>query len=348
MHRIPKPGATPIYLQHGIIDSSAGWVIMGPKQAFAYQLSDLGYDVWMGNVRGNRYSREHEYLDEDHRDFWDFSFHEIGIYDIPAMIDYIIDKTDYKKIHYVGHSQGTTSFFIMCSERPKYNDKIASMHALAPIAYMRNVRSPFIRALAPFVNQLEFILKLLGINEFLPNNDIMTMAGQVLCREEAITQSLCENIVFLIAGYNSEQLNKTMLPAIMGHIPAGASAKQFVHYGQLVKNGGFKMFDYGWIKNIRKYGHLKPPSYNLSKITAPVALHYSSNDWLAHIQDVKKLEKQLPNIIKHYLVPYPKFNHLDFLTAIECRPLVYDEVIKIIQDIERKTKKEKSQQKKIN
>ena len=42
----------------------------------AYVLADNGYDVWLGNYRGNRYSRRHLTLNPDslfNRDFWQFS-----------------------------------------------------------------------------------------------------------------------------------------------------------------------------------------------------------------------------------------------------------------------------------
>ena len=68
-------------------------------------LSDLGYDVWMCNARGNRYSKNHTSLNSDYMEFWDFTFHEMGKYDLPANIDYILAKTGYDQLHYVGHSQ---------------------------------------------------------------------------------------------------------------------------------------------------------------------------------------------------------------------------------------------------
>lgn len=72
----------------------------------AYILADQGYDVWIGNARGNKYSRAHTYLDPDSGvDFWDFTWHQIGIYDIPAMIDYVLEQTGQEDMFYIGHSQ---------------------------------------------------------------------------------------------------------------------------------------------------------------------------------------------------------------------------------------------------
>jgi len=42
------------------------------------------------NARGNPYSKQHLWLDaETEPDFWNFSFEEIGKYDLPACIDYL-------------------------------------------------------------------------------------------------------------------------------------------------------------------------------------------------------------------------------------------------------------------
>jgi len=76
-------------------------------------LSDSGYDVWLGNNRGNFLSQNHINLTIDQKQFWNFDFEDMGLYDIPAFIDFILNKTDGKNINgkvaaYVGHSEGTT------------------------------------------------------------------------------------------------------------------------------------------------------------------------------------------------------------------------------------------------
>lgn len=83
------------------------------------------------------------------------SWHEIGAYDLPAMIDYVLKVTGEQQVVYIGHSQGTTSFFVMGSVRPEYNDKIKLAIALAPIGYMSNMTNPFFKVLSLFHNSLE-------------------------------------------------------------------------------------------------------------------------------------------------------------------------------------------------
>ena len=45
------------------------------------------------------------------------------------MIDFALAKTGQKDLHYIGHSQGTTAFFVMASLRKEMNAKIRTMHA---------------------------------------------------------------------------------------------------------------------------------------------------------------------------------------------------------------------------
>jgi len=49
---------------------------------------------------------------------------------------------------------------------------------------------------------------MLRITEFMPNTKFLVDHSQVVCHDNAMTQDVCSNILFLVAGYNSEQLNK--------------------------------------------------------------------------------------------------------------------------------------------
>ena len=79
LHRIPARGGgggggggggVPVYLQHGLLCSSASWVTSGPA-SLGFVLSEAGYDVWLGNFRGNAYGRRHASLNPDlDKNFW--------------------------------------------------------------------------------------------------------------------------------------------------------------------------------------------------------------------------------------------------------------------------------------
>lgn len=75
-----------------------------------------------------------------------------------------------------------------------------------------------------------------------------------------------------------------MLPVYFTNFPAGASTKQFVHYGQEINSQKFRKFDYGIVNNLNRYKSTEPPDYNISNITAPVALFYSDNDYLVGVK----------------------------------------------------------------
>lgn len=64
--------------------------------------------MWMGNARGNHYSRRHVSLNPDgilNTDFWKFSWDEIGNIDLPTMIDFVLARSGQPRLHYIGHSQ---------------------------------------------------------------------------------------------------------------------------------------------------------------------------------------------------------------------------------------------------
>lgn len=60
-----------------------------PDVAPAFVAVNDGYDVWLGNSRGNKYSRAHKTLDPNKDKFWYTDWEEMGAFDQPAIMDYI-------------------------------------------------------------------------------------------------------------------------------------------------------------------------------------------------------------------------------------------------------------------
>ncbi|XP_044249511.1 lipase 1 [Drosophila takahashii] len=320
LHRIPRPGAKPVLLVHGLEDTSSTWIVMGPHSGLGYFLYANGYDVWMGNVRGNRYSKGHLKLNPNtDRAYWSFSWHEIGMYDLPAMIDGVLDKTGYQKLSYFGHSQGTTSFFVMASSRPQYNSKIHVMSALAPVAFMKHMKAPLLG------------MARMGINMFGENFELFPHSSLYLnqCVSSAALLKTCMRFYWQIVGKNREEQNMTMFPVVMGHIPGGCNVKQPLHYIQLQNSDRFCQYDYDLKENQRLYGRPTPPDYHLERITAPVALYYGSNDYLSAVEDVQRLAKSLPNVVENHL--YRKWNHMDMIWAISGRRSIQPRILQVMQ-----------------
>lgn len=116
---------------------------------------------------------------------------------------------------------------------------------------------------------------------------------------------------------------------------AGTSTKTVVHYAQEIQESGkFQNFDYGEEENIKRYGSSEPPAYHLENVSAPVALFYAQNDWLAGYQDVKKLFTNLPQQASRglYKVPLDEFNHVDFLWGVDAPRLVYEQIFEIMMN----------------
>lgn len=94
----------------------------------------------------------------------------MGLYDLPATIDYILERTNRSQLNYIGHSMGTCIFFVMCSMLPEYNHKIRVQISLAPVAYVHHMTST-LNNLVPFANQIQvwfFYILVYILYTFLP------------------------------------------------------------------------------------------------------------------------------------------------------------------------------------
>ena len=344
LHRIPhgrndpNPGAPrPVaYMQHCLTCSSAIWSFGPPNKSLGYLLADAGYDVWMGNSRGNSYSRNHTFLEpcsmERCDEFWQFGWDEGGLYDVTAGIDFALNHTGQSDVFYFGHSMGCTQYFVMLSTLPEYNEKIRLGTLLAPPAYMSHAPNPIFQ-IASLAGDIQILYHLFGFAEFLPHYDFITWLGHLLCSDDhPLLQTVCMNMGFLFMGFNPGQLNGTMIPTYLDHIPEGTSTRPFVHYAQLYLSGKFEAYDYGEEGNLEHYGQSTPRDYDLKKVTAPTAIFKGDADDLADVIDIDLLVNELPNVVFDHLVEIDGWTHADYIVAMDADVLVYDYILDILKD----------------
>ena len=89
--KFAMPTAQPVLFMHGVDDSSDCWIVHEPDKAPAFIAARAGYDVWLGNWRGNKYSRAHTTLDpdDDAKEFFNFSFPAMAKHDLPSFLSTI-------------------------------------------------------------------------------------------------------------------------------------------------------------------------------------------------------------------------------------------------------------------
>lgn len=331
LHRIPGTGR-PVFLQHGLIDSSAAWVIAGPDHGgLAFRLAEAGYDVWLGNFRGNTYSREHCTLDPDvDQEYWHFTWDEMAKYDLPTSLEFVLSQTGYEKMFYVGHSMGSTTYMVMNSRNQSWADRVELATFLAPVAYVDHMASPIVY-IAPFAGAVDWIAEHLGLGEFVPSNWLMDLIASLVCSENSWLEVVCKNVVFLLTGYDQQQMNETMLETIVHHLPAGASTYTILHYAQEINSKEFMGFDWGEEGNQEHHGQPQPPLYHLEDVNTQIALFWGDGDWLAQAEDLLQIVVKVPNIYTNYQVPWSGWNHLDFMYAIDVDKYINIPLIQMLQ-----------------
>lgn len=133
LHRIPPISKNRfnnkvVYLHHGLLMCSDVWCCnIERHKNLPFVLHDLGYDVWMGNNRGNKYSTAHLNKPPKSNKFWDFSIDEFAFFDIPNSIEFILDITKVDKVICIGFSQGSAQMFAAFSLSEKLNRKVSHL-----------------------------------------------------------------------------------------------------------------------------------------------------------------------------------------------------------------------------
>ena len=326
-----------VLVVHEFAGSSDSIFANGYKESYGFHLVDRGFDVWLINHRGNKYS-SYEQNDFQSDKFYDYSFQEMGVYDQPATYKYIFNKANggSEKIIVFGYSQGTSAIMagLLDEKSGSYlTEKTEKFLAIAPIVYA-NHSSTQLHFLANLYLNNGFYtprVRLIGFYQSLPAVCRQKVADKVkiaqsICFSNWITRALCNRIIpGVILNQESDSLLQN-LHNISEYYPSGSNMRSVAHLGQLFivpkDKYVFQKFDFGHDRNIIEYGEElkgKPATWDVSKIKTDVVILNGTEDNLANTPDTMALYDHLPeNHRKIYWMD--GWNHLTWNFATNAHP----------------------------
>jgi len=138
-------------------------------------------------------------LDPSDEDFWRFSWHEIGTEDVAAFIDYILDTTKQRALHFLGHSQGCTTLVVLLSMRPEYNKLVKTAVLLAPAVFMRHTSTLLQTVFRSFIMAMPD-------KEFMYHNGVLNKLLSNVCGL-FVARVFCTTFFLISNGKISKHLN---------------------------------------------------------------------------------------------------------------------------------------------
>lgn len=308
-----------VYLHHGLLMNSEIWVTMLEKnQNLPFILYELGYDVWLGNNRGNKYSHKHLTKKLDSVDFWDFSIDEFALFDIPDTIDFILEESGKKCLTYIGFSQGTAQAFASVSVNTGLNHKVDKIIAISPATTPHGLYSKFLDILLKSSPNLIYIL--FSRKVLMPS---------VLFWERVMYPPFFDTSIdisnYMLFNWRSLNIDKVQKVASYAHLYSTTSVKTVVQWFQIMASKNFQMYHdtSGTISN------LNPVSYPLKNIRIPISLIYGNCDSLV---DIDVMKNQLPNDnVQSYCVN--GHEHLDNLWGRDVETTVFPLVLAALGEV---------------
>ena len=321
-----------VIMQHGLLDGAFTFLILA-EDSLPKKLCDEGYVVYLPYIRGTQFSRSH--LDYDSgltSKYWDFSFDHMAAYDVPANINFVKNRDGVEKVYYIGHSQGSLTFFLAYMNNPEFMEKnIAKFIALGTVPNVNN---------AP-----HFLIKLFDKSKILnliPVKNFLTLpkeVGQVfvpLCTSKA--KFLCNSILSLAFSGTHEtgridydRLGKN----IFLYEPGGTSVQNMKHWIQIYKAKKVQKYDYGLVENLKHYGQTTPPVYDLKKMkgySIPSLMTISDADPFANPQDTLDFVDNIENKKVVNILSLTNYNHIDYFWADSAVQEIFPKVMNFLDE----------------
>ncbi|CAR29928.1 ZYRO0G20328p [Zygosaccharomyces rouxii] len=330
LHRIPpKPGTFNgkiVYLHHGLLMCSDVWVCnIKRDNNLPFVLHDLGFDVWMGNNRGNKYSTAHLTRMPKSRKFWDFSIDEFAFFDIPNSVEFVLRRTKVPQLICIGFSQGSAQMFAAFSLSEELNKKVSQFIAISPAMTPHRLHNRIADKLAKLSPRLMYLL--FGRRILLPT--------AVLWQKTLHPKIFNWMIDFgnrQLFNWRTRNITPDQKMVSYAKLYSTTSVKSVVHWFQILHAQKFQMFEEsdGFINVIQKpYQTACFPTRTNIKI--PILLIYGGNDSLVDIHVMKE------NLPKRgvFDIKVENHEHLDLIWGEKVDTLVISNVIKFIDFFDR-------------
>jgi len=301
------------------------WVCLtSEERCLPFVLAEQGYDVWLGNNRGNKYSRKTAHMGNVHQDtFWDYSIDEFCLFDIPDSIHYVLKTAKVDKLSYVGFSQGTAQAFAALSVHPDLNEVVDVFVALAPAMAPPGLSAPIVDALMKASPSLMYL--------FFGRRAILSSA--------TFWQSILYAPIFVkiidislrsLFNWQSRNITTSQKIAAYAHLYSFTSVKSVVHWFQIMRNKKFQMYDEdfeGPSMMISRKSFFHPAKFPTRNIVTPIVLLYGMIDSLV---DIDLMLSELP---EHTVaIGIPAHEHIDMLWAEDVHELVIPRVLEALKN----------------
>jgi len=323
---IHKEGRPVVYFHHGLLTNSELFVLgETPAKCLPYLLVEKGYDVWLGNNRGNKYSRKHLSLSSSSDKFWDYSLDEFALYDIPDTIDYILSTTNNLQLTYVGFSQGSAQAFGALSLNPKLNKKIKLFIGLSPAMIPKGLNHPIARLFVDAAPSL--VYSIFGKRAMLPS---VVFWQKIL--GSWYYRSVVDRSLVLLFDWKSSNITSNQKSIGYTHLFSPTSVKSVVHWLQIINNKRFQMYDEGLVSPLTtitstslKVHRVAP--FPVQTISTPIYLIYGKSDMLI---DIDPTRKALTSCKEIDAIGIDTYEHMDVLWAKDVEEKVFTPVIERI------------------
>ncbi|KAL2062069.1 hypothetical protein VTL71DRAFT_6335 [Oculimacula yallundae] len=312
-----------VYMHHGLLMNSEVWVCLTDEErCLPFKLVEKGYDVWLGNNRGNKYSKKSVHHSPTDIPFWDFSMDEFAFHDIPDSIAYILETTSAPSLSYIGFSQGTAQAFATLAVHPRLNDQVNVFIALAPAMSPAGLSNGIVDALVKASPQVLFLL--FGRRSILSS---ATMWQSILY--PPIFVRLIDMGLSFLFGWHARNISTSQKLAAYPHLYSFTSTKSVVHWFQIIRTKSFQMYDDDVqpvvsLSTVSKY--TKVAKFPTRNIKTPIVLLYGGSDSLV---DINVMKRELPS--HTVAIEVPHYEHLDFLWAREVDTLVFPHVFDALE-----------------